>query len=78
MQAVGIVASLRAVTTDAWNVSAGDLLVAGLEGRRRGRGLADTVAAVAAAHPGATLLVRSAGDDRGESFYALLEEPAHA
>jgi Kef-type K+ transport system membrane component KefB len=78
MQAAGVEASLRPAATDAWNVSAGDLLVAGLEGRRRGRGLADTVAAVGAAHTGATLLVRSAGDDRGESFYALLDEPAHA
>jgi hypothetical protein len=75
LRSAGIQATLRPATTDAWSVPAGDLLIAGLEGRRRGRGLADTVAAVAAAHDGATLLVRSAAEDRGESFYALIDHP---
>jgi Kef-type K+ transport system membrane component KefB len=73
LRAAGIPATIRTAATDAWSVASGDLLVAGFEGRRRGRVLADTVAAVAAAHTGATLLVRAAGDDRGESLYALLD-----
>ncbi|MDT7546498.1 MAG: hypothetical protein QOE99_2608 [Actinomycetota bacterium] len=76
LRAAGVPASIRIASTDAWAVAPGDLLVAGFEGRRRGRVLADTVAAVAAAHPGATLLVRAAGDDKGESLYSLLDSYA--
>jgi Kef-type K+ transport system membrane component KefB len=75
LRAAGVQATVRTATTSAWAVPGGDLLIAGLEGRRRGRALADTVAAVAAAHDGATLLVRSAGDDRGESLFSMLDEP---
>jgi Kef-type K+ transport system membrane component KefB len=76
LRTAGIDASSRTVPADAWGVSPDDLLVAGLDGRRRGAGLAETVAAAAAAHAGATLLVRSAVDDRGEAFYALLDDSA--
>ncbi|MCU1590608.1 MAG: cation/H(+) antiporter [Frankiales bacterium] len=78
LTAAGVSASVRAASTDAWGVPAGSLLVAGLEGRRRGRGLTETLAAVTAAHSGPLLLVRSAGDDRGESLYALLDQTAPA
>jgi uncharacterized protein YidB (DUF937 family) len=76
LRAAGLEASVRTASTSAWNVPAGDLLIAGLEGRRRGRGLAETAAAVTAAHAGATLLVRAAEGDRGESLYSMLDDAA--